>query len=149
MDVFKLQKMNSLAGELKKHNFAGTNDEAYEQAEEVYMEAEKEQEVASTGQVIVQKVDNLAEKRIELMLESTNTKYEQELHLLRSALGNMSQELETLKTEVKRLTETNPKQKEKQEALKTETKEAHPRQGNFTSEDVDIKKMFYFGAKKF
>jgi membrane-bound lytic murein transglycosylase MltF len=148
MDVFKLQKINALASDLKKHNFAVSSEDAYQQAEQVFAEQEAPV-VAEVQHVVVQKVDSLAERRFELILEQNNKKYVQEIHLLRSALGSLAQELESVKSEIRRLHEQAPsKPKEKQEPLKTEVKEDHPRQGKFTSADVDIQKMFYFGAKR-
>jgi len=147
MDVFKLQRVNSLAAELKKHNFAVSSEDAFQQAEQVYAE-EKEQPVSDASQVLVeQKADPLAERRFELILEQNNKKYEQEIGLLRSALNALAQQLESLKSELHKLHES-PKPKEQQVPLKTEPKEDHPRQGKFTSNDVDIQKMFYFGAKR-
>jgi hypothetical protein len=148
MDVFKLQRMNSLAAELKKHNFAQSSEDAFQQAEQVYVEKEQS-EVSDSPQVIVQKPDVLAEKRFELMLEQNNRKYEQELGLLRSALNSLAQQLEMVRAELHKVHEqAPPKPKEVQAPLKTEAKEDHPRQGKFSSADVDIQKMFYFGAKR-
>ncbi len=146
MDVFKLQRVNSLAAELRKHNFANSSDDAMQQAEQVYMEKEP-QVVSDVPQVVVQKADLLAERRFELILEQNNKKYEQELGLLRSAVNSLAQQLESLKLELFKLHES-PKPKEVQAPLKTEPKEDHPRQGKFCSADVDIQKMFYFGAKR-
>jgi len=146
MDVFQLQRVNSLAAELKKHNFAVSSEDAFQQAEQVY--AEVKEQPADAPQVLVeQKVDTLAERRFELILEQNNKKYEQEIGLLRSALNSLAQQLDSLKSELHKLHES-PKPREKQEPLKTEVKEDHPRQGKFTSNDVDIQKMFYFGAKR-
>ncbi len=148
MDVFKLQKMNNLAAELKKHNFANSSEDAYQQAEQVY--AEKEPSVVSDEPQIVvqQKTDTLAERRFEMILEQNNRKYEQELGLLRSALNTLANELESVKSHLRKLHEQSPQPKEQQVPLKTEPKEDHPRQGKFTSNDVDIQKMFYFGTKR-
>ncbi|MEM3154719.1 MAG: hypothetical protein QW165_04105 [Candidatus Woesearchaeota archaeon] len=146
MDVFKLQRMNSLAAELKKHNFAQSSEDAFQQAEQVF--EEKEVLVApDVPQVVVEKPNVLAEKRFELLLEQNNRKYEQELGLLRSALNSLAQQVEILKADLQKAHEA-PKQKEQQVPLKTEPKEDHPRQGKFSSADVDIQKMFYFGAKR-
>jgi hypothetical protein len=69
--------------------------------------------------------------------------------MLKSALNTLAHELESVKSELRKLGESvPPKPKEKQVELKTEAKEVHPRQGNFTPSDVDIQKMFYFGTKK-
>lgn len=148
MDVFKLQKINSLASDLRKHNFAVSSEEAYQQAEQVFQEVPVV-EVSEAPVVSVQKVDHLAERRFELLLEQNNRKYEQEIGLLRSALGTLASEIENLKSELRKMHEqAPPKQKEHQAPLKTEVKEEHPRQGKFTPGDVDIQKMFYFGTKK-
>ena len=145
MDVFKLQKINSLASELKKHNFADSSDSAFQQAEQVFDESP--QQVVEEKPMVVQKVDALSERRFEMLLEQNNKRYEQEISLLRSALGTLANEIEGLKSELRKLSEQAPKQKERQEPLKTEVKEEHPRQGKFTPSDVDIQKMFYYGKK--
>ncbi len=149
MDVFKLQRMNSLAAEFKKHNFANSSEDAFRQAEQVF-EVREAPQVSESPQVVVQqKVDSLAERRFEIILEQNNRKYEQELSLLRSALNTLANELENLKSELRRLHEqAPPKIKEQQVPLKTEPKEDHPRQGKFQPSDVDIQKMFYFGTKR-
>ncbi len=148
MDVFKLQRMNSLAAELKKHNFASSSEDAFQQAEQIYVE--KAPEVSVEPQVVVQqKSDPLAERRVELLLEQNNRKYEQELGLLRSAVNTLANELENLKSELRKVHEqAPPKPKEQQVPLKTEPKQDHPRQGKFQPNDVDIQKMFYFGTKR-
>jgi parvulin-like peptidyl-prolyl isomerase len=146
MDVFKLQKINALASDLKKHNFAVSSEDAFQQAEQVYVE--QAPPLSEDAPVIVEKkVDNLAERRFELILEQNNRKYEQELGLLRSALNSLAVELESLKSELRKVHVEPLKQKEHQAPLKTEPKEDHPRQGKFSPSDVDIQKMFYFGNK--
>lgn len=148
MDVFKLQKINNLASELRKHNIADSSDAAFQQAEQVF-EPSVQQVVIEEKPAVVQRVDVLAERKFEMLLEQNNKKYEQEISLLRSAVGTLANELECLKSELRKLSEqAPPKPKERQEPLKTEVKEEHPRQGKFTSTDVDIQKMFYFGTKK-
>lgn len=146
MDVFKVQKINNLASDLKRHNFAASSEDAFQQAEQIFQENAEESVVIE--QPVEQKSDNLSGKRTELLLEMNNKKYEQEFSLLRSALNSLAQEIEILKAELRRLSEqAPPKPKERQEPLKTETKEEHPRQGKFVPGDVDIQKMFYFGKK--
>ncbi|VVB80946.1 Uncharacterised protein [uncultured archaeon] len=147
MDVFKLQKINSLAKELRSHNFADSSDSAFQQAEQVF-EPSVQQVVVEEKPVIAPRIDVLSERKFEMLLEQNNKRYEQEIGLLRSALGTLANEIECLKSELKKMSEQNPKPKEHQEPLKTEVKPEHPRQGKFTSSDVDIQKMFYFGAKR-
>lgn len=147
MDVDKLQRINALASELRKHNFALSNDEAYKQAEQVYEEGEQVQ-VQTMREPAPVKEDALAERKIQLILDMNNKRFLQEFDLLRSALNTLANELEAVKSEMRKLSEqAPPKPKERQEPLKTEAKEDHPRQGKFTPSDVDIQKMFYFGTK--
>jgi hypothetical protein len=145
MDVFKLQKINSLASELRRYNFADSSDSAFRQAEQVF---EPAQVVVEEKPSVALKVDVLSERKFEMILEQNNKKYEQEINLLRSALGTLANEIECLKSEMKKMSEQAPKQKDHQEPLKTEVKEENPRHGKFTSSDVDIQKMFYCGAKR-
>jgi len=147
MDVFKLQKINSLASELRRYNFADSSDSAFRQAEQVF-EPSVQQVVVEEKPSVALKVDVLSERKFEMILEQNNKKYEQEISLLRSALGTLANEIECLKSEMKKMSEQTPKQKDHQEPLKTEVKAENPRQGKFTSSDVDIQKMFYCGAKR-
>ncbi len=145
MDVDKIQRINTLTSELRKHNFAASSEDAFQQAEQLYEDAE--QVVVEEKQPAAEQTTHLEERKAELLIQMNNKKYEQEFSLLRSALNTLAQELETVKTELRKFSEQNPRPKEKQAELKTETKEVHPRQGNFTPGDVDIQKMFYFGKK--
>lgn len=145
MDVDKIQRINALTSELRKHNFATSSEDAFQQAEQLYEDSE--QVVVEEKQPVAEQTTHLEERKAELLIQMNNKKYEQEFSLLRSALNTLAQELETVKTELRKFSEQNPRPKEKQAELKTETKEAHPRQGNFTPQDVDIQKMFYFGKK--
>lgn len=149
MDVLKLQKMNALASELRKHNFASSSDDAFQQAEQVIENKPVQEESHSIFVPKVERHDALIERRFELLLEQQRMKYEQELGLLRSALGVLSREVEGLKASISKVqVQVPPKPKEAQQPLKTEVKEDHPRQGKFSPGDVDIQKMFYFGNKK-
>ena len=149
MDVEKLQRINALASELRKHNFALSSDEAYQQAEQVY-ETGAVQQVVVEKPMQVQNSDALAMRRFEMMLEQNNKKYEQEFATYRNAINMLASQLEVLKCELAKTERVaaSEKPKEKQAELKTEVKESHPRQGNFQPSDVDIQKMFYFGAKR-
>ena len=146
MDIFKTQKINALASELKKHNFADSSEDAFQQAEQVLKESPVQQAAVEEKPVSSVSSDHLAETKLKLMLDMNNKKYSQEISLLRSALGTLAQEVEGLKSQLVKLSEQVPK--EKQVPLKTEPKVPHPRQGNVTPDDVDLRKMFYFGTKK-
>ncbi|GEM_PF-1644136 len=118
------------------------NAEHSEGAQEcVFMETMQEQSKPSA----------LQERRFELLLEMNNHKYDQELSALKLVLSAMSTQLEQMRLELKTLNERQlqsgtPKKLDKQEMLKTEVKEPHPRQGNYKPGDIDMQKMFYYGT---
>ena len=165
MDAMKLQKINALASELRKHNFAMSSEDAFKQAETVY-----DGNVSGGPQVLVMEqhpafttqqptpaaapADEMTSRKIELLIENHSKKYEEEFSVLRSAINQLIGELNSIKshlakgTQSSASTDENRTHKEKQAELKTETKEDHPRQGKFQPADVDIQKMFYFGAKR-
>ncbi|MBS3147899.1 hypothetical protein J4219_03365 [Candidatus Woesearchaeota archaeon] len=148
MDVDKLQRINALAGELRKRNMTFSSDDAYKQAEQVY-EQGLVQEMPMQETVVLKPVQDMLETRkIELMLELNNKKYEAEFERYRSAINTLALEIQQLKEALSKATFEAPKQKEKQAELKTEVKEDHPRQGKYQPADVDIQKMFYFGSKR-
>lgn len=143
MDVEKLQKINALANELKKHNFAKDNNDAYSQAEGVY-DSKKEKEPEQ--QVKIEKVDDgLIEQKFQMLLQMHLKKYDEELTSVKSALNQLHAQLEQLKN-AKPAEQKQEKQRELQPA--EAPKEAHPKRGNYTSADVDVQKMFYFGNKR-
>ncbi len=146
MNIEEVQRMNAMASELRKHNFASSSDDAFQQAKQMFVPQEQ---VALPKPKLIEENNVLLEKKFELMMQMNNKRYEQEISLLRSAFTALANEFEVLRAQLSRVQEqAPPRPKEKQEPLKTETKEAHPRQGNFTSDDVSIQKMFYFGNKK-
>jgi len=153
MNIADVQKMNALASELRKNHFAGSSVDAFQQAQDIVnVRNEPHSSVQPRENSSVDDRAALFEKRFQLILDMNNKKYEQEFALFRSALNQLAGELSAVRGELEKaraqLNEAPKVQKEVQQPLKTEVKEAHPRQGNFTSSDVDIKKMFYFGTKK-
>jgi len=147
MNIEKAQKVNALAHELRKHNFASSSEDAIEQAEQIFNDKPIKTEEKEAVSMQSDQPDLMAEKKFEMILEMNNKQHEQELALIRSALNQLSSELQSVRSELKRLSEANPVPKERQEPLKTEIKEKHPRQGDYTSDDVDIQKVFYCGNK--
>lgn len=165
MDAMKLQKINALASELRKHNFAMSSEDAFKQAETVYDNNSSggaqvlvmEQHPAFTTQQqqapAAPPADEMTSRKIELLIENHSKKYEEEFSVLRGAINQLIGELNSVKAHLAKATvvsssDDSGKHKEKQAELKTETKEDHPRQGKFQPADVDIQKMFYFGAKR-
>src|ERR1041385_3670104 len=121
MDVDRLQRINALAGELKKRNFAMSSDDAYRQAEQVYDGTSNDSQA-----IIIEhaappqpKEDPLATRKIELMLEMATKKYEGELSAMRNAINMLAQEIELLKGEMRKsvVAEASAPRKEKQAEL--------------------------------
>ncbi|MBW3019253.1 hypothetical protein KY329_03650 [Candidatus Woesearchaeota archaeon] len=138
MDVEKLQKINALANELKKHNFAKDNNDAVSQAEGIY---DPKKKAEPEPQVKVEQIDDgLIEQKFQMLLQMHLKKYEEELAGVKNALSQLHSQVAQLKT-----VKSEPKQ-EKQEELKAAP--PHPKRGNYTSADVDVQKMFYFGNKR-
>ena len=169
-DVEKMKKLNDLAKELQKHNFADDSQEAYKFAEKIYAEkasdifgssipeaSQTEPEVqAESVRVETQKEDSsnneLLERKYQLILEMNNKRFNEELISLKQQVQDVNSEIERLRLVVRRLEEQGMTQKqvERQETInivdkKEVPKESNPRQGDFKSSDVPIEKSFYFG----
>lgn len=157
VELDKLKKVNALASELKKHNFAETNDEAAKLAEEFYQNKKEEKEDEKKS--VKLENDALSEERFELMMEMREKKMQQELEHMRSTIGFLKNRMDVLNNEVEKLKgkalsspitfEKKKDEIEVQANLKKEKeqKKDHPKSGDYSSNDVDIQKMFYFGNK--
>jgi prophage DNA circulation protein len=96
----------------------------------------------------------MIEEKYKLLFEQQMKKYEKQIQLMKDTIQAMAMEFQTIKSQMadvqtmKQQMREQPviKQQESQRALPSE-KPVHPRQGNYKPEDVDIKKMFYFGHK--
>jgi len=96
------------------------------------------------------------ETKFQLMLEMSNKKLQEELHSVKAALNELNSEISILRLQIQKV-QSKPKQAPKpastseapvpQQTLPKEKKESHPRQGDFTSDDVSMEKMFHFGNK--
>lgn len=164
MDVEKLKKINQLSGEFKKHGLAVSHDDAFAKASAVVHDDELKDVLARTSttastatstetperpnQATSQGFDN----QYQVLLERQNRQLVQEILALKETVAMLKSDVEQLKSNAARaeiLQQAQPKQ-EKQAVLhekKECSEKSHPRQGNFTSEDVAIEKMFYYGKK--
>lgn len=159
MEIDKLKKINALANELKRHRFAATNDEAAKLAEEFYA-GKKEMPEEPHAEKIEEKTDALAMERFELILQMQTKKFKQELEEQKALINEMKTMMHSLQAEMEKLKgkalsspiqfEKKKDEPEVQASLskpKKEEKKENPRSGDYTSDDVDIQKMFYFGKK--
>ncbi len=154
IDIEKIKKLNTLTLEIRKHHIADGSEEALQQAR-VFIEDRKE--VKEAENKISQSIDNqksyLLEKKFELLLKNNTNKTEQMITELKLIVENLSRELESIKSELNKIPDQFQKKKlkereeSKQKVLKTETKEEHPRQGKYSSDDVKIDQFFYYGKK--
>src|SRR3989344_9235491 len=108
MDVDRLLKVNALASELRKHNFAGSNDDAVKQAQ-VAFGVEHVQHVALPASLMESSSDTLVSRQVELLFEQQSKKYDQAIVLLRSTMNQLMSELESVKGELKKMNEVAPR----------------------------------------
>ena len=143
MDVDTVQKISKLAKELLQHNMAPSMDEAVKLAENMLKTNKDITEVKERMKPVEQSEinkDALLRKLINMV-----NQHEKEI-------GNIKKRLDELINKVENIHFSDIKEKEKQVLLKkdknTEKKEkAHPKSGSYSSDDVSVEKMFYFGNK--
>ena len=154
MDLEKTKKMNELIGELKKHRILG--DDVVSRAEELVLDNEDTLPRDESG------IKRL-EKRFEYILSENNKKIREELEFLKDNMLKLSEQLNALSEEVKRV-ETSPgaetsseqqitekpqnSENQQEQKVNQEVKPGkHPKQGGYSPEDVAVDKVFYFGNK--
>jgi len=166
MDVEKLKKINQLSVEFKKHGFAVSHDDAFAQASAVVRDDELKDILAQTNTTANTATSTETPERpnqasgrgfdnqYQVLLERQNRQLVQEILALKEAVSMLKSDVEQLKSNAARaavVQQAQPKQEKQamlQEKKKTDDCEkSHPRQGNYTSEDVAIEKMFYYGKK--
>ncbi len=142
MDIEELKKINNLTVQLKKHGIPA--DDAFKQAESLFKES-KEDFSSAAVETNTSNQEYLLEKKFSLMLDMNNKKFQEAIDILSGSINALSQELAIIRNELAEARKAKPVQKEKQEELPKQ--ESHPKQGQFSSSDVSIEKMFYFGKK--
>jgi hypothetical protein len=151
MDMDQLRKINQLSSELKRHGMAGSSTDAYQQAEEIIQITQKPKpvEVGDGTVITAEPADPLIARQFQIELERVQKEHAAQLDVLRNAMNQIIAEVNSLRDDIGKLQSAQPpKPKEKQEALKTEPNDPHPRQGSYKPGDIDIKSVFYFGTKK-
>ncbi|MBN2567725.1 hypothetical protein JXB02_06610 [Candidatus Woesearchaeota archaeon] len=165
MDISSAQRINRLAGELKRHGFARTSSDGLEQAERIFIDAELPKEDNGAAPQRPSNDDDLY-RRFQALLAQQNQRLASGMQQLQVTIDSMKQEIAGLKGELaqaksqlRSASTAQPNEPapsptaEPQQTLKTEEKpkeEQRPysqRVGNWKSEDVSIEKMFYYGKK--
>lgn len=151
MDMDQLRKINQLSSELKKHKMADSSMDAYSQAQHIVQVIPKGSisQPQETVMVEAAPADPLVARQFEIEMQRVQKGLSDELEVMRNAMNQIIAEVNALREDLSKAQAAQPpRPKEKQEALKTETKEPHPRQGDYKPGDIDIKSVFYFGNKK-
>jgi hypothetical protein len=164
MDVEKLKKINQLSVEFKKHGMATSHDDAFAKASAVVRDDELKDVLAQTNTATGTGTSTETSERpsqaaspgfdtqYQVLLERQNRQLVQEIIALKETVALLKADVEQLKSNAARpmiMQQAQPKQ-EKQAVLhekKESSEKPHPKQGNYTSEDVAIEKMFYYGKK--
>jgi len=153
MDVEKLKKMNELSKELKKHGMADSTKEAFAQAGQM-MRDEAVGDVISRSDKKPEQESSF-DKQYQIMLERQNRQLSSEINTLKQTVAELKQVVEQLKKEPKpKPPEPDPRPEPEppepptvQSKLKKEEPKDNPKQGKYTSADVAVEKVFYFGKK--
>lgn len=143
MDLEEVKKINNLSRELQKHKFSSSSEDAYEQAEGVFQGQRQKKPETQQAEVIQMQTNNLPERQFQIQMDDLTKQISQELDSFRTAVNQLIQEMNTIKADVDKIKDKIPKEKQ----TTVPKQEAHPRQGDYKSKDVDIKKMFYCGNK--
>lgn len=139
--------------ELQNAGVASNSREAHSQAESFFkgnaqnkvQENKKQEVLAERGK----ETEYLVEQKVKLLVNMYMKNVAGEIQEIHEKVHSVVEQVALLRQEMASLKGgTAPSPAKKEESKKEEPKkETNPRQGNFTSEDVSIEKMFYFGRK--
>ncbi len=167
MNIEQTQKMNFMVRELTKSGIVSNFDDAVTMASDLYTNgspstvqssesstvAESTPETAKTTsdfsdfERIAERKANNAVQNYALELQKELTSLKQEIESLKLQLKNqVSAPAPSQPTQVFQPRE-EPVQQQAQKQLRTETKEAHPRQGNNSPDNIELEDFFYYGTK--
>ena len=153
MDIDQTLKANKLASELRKHGFASSSEDAYNQAKGMITGTQRTTDQQPTATPTAPS-SYLAEKQTELLIQMHTKKLQDQFQQLLHYTQQLADEVVTLRGEVNSFKDNHTQKVVQvvQETQKILPKEAvdsvnHPRSGNFKPNDVAIDKYFNFGRK--
>lgn len=157
MSIEDVKHINELAQSLLDQRIVASREDAIKQAEMMLnrklVEATNKPEssqVEYEDKEELEKCRNIIQRNKEYM-DRQLFNFKHEIENLNSIIITLRKEIDSLKTNIKGASIQEISESkfgaEKQVKQQEEKKESHPRQGNFTSKDVSIEKMFYFGKK--
>ncbi len=165
MNIERLQKINMLASELRKHNISTGTEEAYQEAEQVYEGNQTQIFRPPTAEhsdspvrgIRQEPPPGLQQRQTEIIIQMHLRKYDEKFEQMRATITNLEMEIGSLRANISKLQSMQPREVQmplqqptapQKPQVKEEKQEKHPRQGDFSPADVDIQKMFYFGSKR-
>lgn len=167
MDLERMKKINSMIPELKKQGFAKDNSEAALQSDALFRNQEEgESVIQSTSHVVgerpaepaplEQAPEATASTAVNTQvvaqvgaLEQKVASLENDINAIIEKMNEMIQAITTLEKGVASAPQQGPRETQQTIAPKAQEKkqENHVRSGDYTSSDVDINKIFYYGNK--
>lgn len=157
-DIEKLKKLNKMIPEMKKHGFADTFDEAARKTEEIFATKFIQKQQDKTEQPVVEKKDESHFDELKQQFETRIANMESnvssaisKLNEIVKAINDIEQKL-VQPAEVKAREDIEVKPAEVQtnivKADAGKPSEADPKNGDFTPDNIDIRKYFNFSSKK-
>jgi len=158
MNIDQTLKVNKLASELRKHGFAASSEEAFNQARGMAGDGVQPNSQSTptvpTGQTAAPQ-SYLEERQTELLVQMHTKKLQDQFQQLLGHVQRLADEVVTLRGELTTFKDGYTQKvvqvvQETQKVLPKEVTEptSHPRSGNFKSADVAIDKYFNFGSGK-
>lgn len=149
MNVDQIKKINEMSKILRSHGIAADSQEGTKIAEEL---AQKIIPQESTPHPSSSNVD------VELLLERATRRFQQQIEELKTKIQQLEGQMNHMSSRINQKQAQQQSQPEQstqntQEQLQTQTKEKKQEQqnasrsGEYTSDDVSVEKMFYYGNK--
>ncbi len=154
--IENIQKVNKLAQELIEQGIAVCREDAVKKAQQfLNKEIINEQEITSANQV---QTGNITIENLKNRFDRHKEITQRQITDMRSAINALADKIDNVKQsfitrrEAVTIKEAGfkPDQKTKElkaEPRKEESKESHPKKGNWQSKDVAIENIFYCGNK--
>ncbi len=155
MSVEDVQEINKMAQELLRHRIVTSRDDAVREAER--MLSKKLVEPKSAAAEKSEAFDSGADRH-RIMIERTKEHMDRQMAEVRQELAKLYQEIIKMKEQMAALRNieqrqvqsdisVGPREAKRLPDVPAEKRESHPKRGDYTSNDVAIEKIFYYGNK--
>jgi len=141
MDINKVQQLNQMAMELKKHNIVISKDDAIGQAEKIYGHENE----YSREAVHMQNANEFEEMRKDVRKLTIGMQHLlQDMQLMKQKQEELEKQLNDARVGMSRQRSNDPQQTLNNEAAKKDSSKPIDR-NNIAPADVSVEKFFYFG----